>query len=183
MFLLVVNAFLRIEDITVHSGNRAETILQLKEVIVFTTRLALAISHFKHITSGRSVTLSKPQSGDAYCPVSVLTQFLMMRGKAKCPLFVFPMFPQYPCIFFGQHLCKALQWAGLDPTTRHTVVESVLLTQQLTGARVIPKYRPWVDGSLSRVGATSVLPCSRLIYPDVIVFGVASGSCIWCCIG
>ena len=147
--MLAVHVFLCKGDIAVVSGDQADTIVQLEDVAVFTTHLPLVISHFELNTSGRPVTLSKPQSGDAYCPLSVLMQCLLMHGKAKGLGWLLLMVPLYPsnvycplsvvmqCLlmcgkakvpwlasngspvsrqFFCQHLCRALQWAGLDPT-------------------------------------------------------------------
>ena len=66
-----------------HSTGVLCSTVHLKNVTVFTTHLALVISHFNRNTSGRPITLSKPQSDDVYCPLSVLMQCLLMRGKAK----------------------------------------------------------------------------------------------------
>ena len=98
----------------------------------------------------------------------------MVKVKSHGWLLMVPLYPGNVSASTCVEPCNGQVWT--QPTTRDTVLESVLLPQQLTGARVIPKYSPWVDGSLSHFGATSVLPCSRLIYPNVIVFGVASGS-------
>ena len=69
MFVLAFHAFLRIGEITVHSRSRGESIVQLGDVTVSNTGIVLVMSHFKHDTSGRSVTLSISQINDGNCPV------------------------------------------------------------------------------------------------------------------
>ena len=76
------------------------------------TGIVLVMSHFKHNTSGRPVTLSISQTNDGYCRVKILFRFLKVLGPFKGPLFAFAN--ASPVI--RNYFCKALQWAGLDPT-------------------------------------------------------------------
>ena len=89
MFLLAFHAFLRIGEITVHSRNKCDSVVQLGDVSISDTGILLVMSQFKHNTSGRPVTLSILPTKDRYCPVHSLSQFLKVRGPAKGPLFAF----------------------------------------------------------------------------------------------
>ena len=80
------------------------------------TGIVLIMSHFKHNTSGRLVTLSISRTNDGYCPVQALSRFLKVRGPFKGPLFAFANASPVTRNYFCQYLGKALQWAGLDPT-------------------------------------------------------------------
>ena len=116
MFLLAFHAFLRIGEITVHSRSWGESIIQLGDVTISNTGIVLIMSHFKHNTSGRPVTLSISHTNDGYCPVQALSRFLKVRGPFKGPLFAFANASPVTRNYFCQYLGKALQWAGLDPT-------------------------------------------------------------------
>ena len=116
MFLLAFHAFLRIGEITVHSRNRGDLVIQLGDVTISSTGIILVMSHFKHNTSGRPVTLSISHTNDGYCPVQALSRFLKDRRPFKGPLFAFANASPVSRNYFCQYLGKALQWAGLDPT-------------------------------------------------------------------
>ena len=47
MFVLALHVFLRIGEITVHSGDRDDNILQSQDVTIFPTHRVLVMSHFK----------------------------------------------------------------------------------------------------------------------------------------
>ena len=113
MFLLAFHAFLRIGEITVHSRNKSDLVVQL-DVSISNTGSLLVMSQFKHNTSGHPVTLSILPTKDRYCPVNSLSQLLKVRGPAKGSLFAFTNASPVSRNFFFQYLSKALQWAGLD---------------------------------------------------------------------
>ena len=73
MFLLAFDAFLRIREITVHSRSRGESIVQLGDVTISNTGVLLIMSHFKHNTSGRPVTLSISHTNDGHCQVQAVS--------------------------------------------------------------------------------------------------------------
>ena len=115
-FLLAFHACLRIGETTVHSRSMGESIVQLGDMTISNTGILLVMSHFKHNTSGRPVTLLVSQTNDGYCPVLALSQSLKIRGPFKGPLFAFANASPVSRNYFCQYLGKALQWAGLDPT-------------------------------------------------------------------
>ena len=53
MFLLAFHAFLRIGEITVHSRNKCDSVVQLGDVYISDTGILLVMSQFKHNISGR----------------------------------------------------------------------------------------------------------------------------------
>ena len=116
MFLLAFHAFLRIWEITIHSRTRSDVSIQLGDVTISSTGIILVMSHFKHNTSGRPVTLSISHINDGYCPVHALSRFLKDSGPFKGPLFAFANASPVSQNYFCQYLGKAFQWAGLDPT-------------------------------------------------------------------
>ena len=82
MFLLAFYAFLRIGEITVHSHNKCDSVVQLGDVSISDTGILLVMSQFKNNTSGRPVTLSILQTKYIYCLVHSRSQFLKVRGPA-----------------------------------------------------------------------------------------------------
>ena len=75
MLLLAFHAFFRIGEITVHSRNKCDSVVQLGDVSISDTGILLVMSQFKHNTSGRPVTLSILPTKDRYCPVHSLSLF------------------------------------------------------------------------------------------------------------
>ena len=100
MLLLAFHAFLRIGEITVHSRNECDSVVQLGDMSISDTGILLVMSQFKHNTSGRPVTLQIFPTKDRYCPVHSLSQFLKVRGPAKGPMFVFANASPVCRIFF-----------------------------------------------------------------------------------
>ena len=87
MFLLSFHAFLRIDEITVHSKARHASVIQVSDITISNSSLTLVMCHFKHNTSGRPVTLSISRTHDKYCPVLALSHFLGVRGTVQGPLY------------------------------------------------------------------------------------------------
>ena len=91
--------------------------LQLKNLKIYTTHITLTISHFKHNTTMKPFTLVLPrQSLAAVCPVTVMVQYLKVRGPQEGPLFCFPDGGAIPRNFFIKHLKNCFSFCGLDVT-------------------------------------------------------------------
>ena len=83
MFMLAYHAFLRVGEITESEHN-----LFLSDVTLTTTTIKLLFRSSKHASGISQEAMVSAMTGEMYCPVYALSEYMSYRGKNPGPLFL-----------------------------------------------------------------------------------------------
>ena len=83
MFMLAYHAFLRVGEITESEHN-----LFLSDVTLTTTSIKLLFRSSKHASGVSQEAMVSAMTGEMYCPVYALSEYMPYRGKNSGPLFL-----------------------------------------------------------------------------------------------
>ena len=115
MFLLSFFAFLRIGELTVRSLVSPSPVLQYHDMTVHPKGyLLLSMSHFKHNSTKRTVTLSISPQSHALCPVKAMLSYFRVRGSGSGPLFAWPDGSPITRGYFNKQLHQTVKLSGLN---------------------------------------------------------------------
>ena len=123
MFMLAYHAFLRVGEITESEHN-----LFLSDVTLTTTSIKLLFRSSKHSSGVSQEAMVSAMTGEMYCPVYALSEYMSYRGKNLGPLFL---------------------WRG-KPLSRKDFVSSLKLLLSIAG---IPNER--FNSHSFRIGAAT----------------------------
>ncbi|XP_078379981.1 uncharacterized protein LOC144662923 [Oculina patagonica] len=119
MCSLAFFAFLRVGEITATGESSSPLqIHQLSKLLnpakeVF--GLKITFQDFKHNYNQRPFSLVLNRQ-DSHCPVQLLLDYLALRGNAQGPIFLTILGTPVPRVLFGDLLCQAIKYCGLDPS-------------------------------------------------------------------
>ena len=116
MYLFAFHAFLRIGEIAVSSVNKMHSVLQVHQVTVNQNDCIIVFYSYKHYQGPPVSLLISAAESPKFCPVRFIRLYLLLRGSAPGPLFIFPCGSPVTRTFFSEHLKKSLVWAGLSTT-------------------------------------------------------------------
>lgn len=114
-------AFLRVGEITVVSSNKSDMPLQIDQLTKFVdtnnkvVALKLSFRNYKHSYNCPTFSLTISRQAN-YCPVTIMLEYLNIRGHQPGPLFVSSWDQAVSRDMFVDFLSKALVHCRLDPS-------------------------------------------------------------------
>ena len=111
----------RVGEVANSHGN-CNNILQLSDISLRTPPksspyFVVSFSKFKHNKTSRVHSIPVKPSNPPYCPVTLLQNYLRMRGQSPGPLFRLKTGQPLHSTQLSHTLHKSLRWAGLDHST------------------------------------------------------------------
>ena len=122
MCALAFFAALRVGEITSRANTPPSRILQIDQLSFLRNRdskietVKIIMRNFKHGSPFQPSELLVHRENTAMCPVSLLSEYIVVRGSRPGPLFVHTDGSAVAREFFTTELQKALQFCKLDPT-------------------------------------------------------------------
>ena len=118
-FSLAFYAFARVGEISIRSSTEQDTVIQEND-IKFMIRESDIISatvvfrFFKHNLAGRPHNIQIDRIVSCFCPITLLQNYLALRGDIKGPLFLLPGGSCLTRYRFDKELKSVLHYCGLD---------------------------------------------------------------------
>ena len=115
MFSVAFFGLFRVGELTV--SKFGDVLLHLKDLKVQGDHFVISIAKYKHSKSNTAIQIPiERQSDTTICPVTLLFNYLSLRGTSPGPLFMFTSGSHVPRQFFTKTLSGGVSFIGLQPS-------------------------------------------------------------------